>query len=182
YYGDGGTGYLHENSANGTGFLARLCRDWEAAAHDAEDAEVRVVCLRTGPVLSSNGGLLTVLRRLFKLGLGGKLGSGNQYMPWVTLRDVTAAVRFIIAHEAVHGPVNLAAPQPVTNAAFTAALGRKLRRPTPWRVPAFGLDLALGQAAREMVLVSQRVLPTTLHAHGYRFTDPDLDAALAATM
>src|SRR5699024_4769725 len=175
YYGDGGAGELDESVAHGTGFLARLCQEWEQAARAAERDAVRVVCLRTGLVLDADGGLLTVMRRLFMLGLGGKLGSGKQYMPWITLPDVTAAVRFILTNVGVHGPVNLTAPHPVTNETFTRALGRKLRRPTPWWMPAAGLRLLLGQAAQEMALASQRALPGTLTEHGYRFEHPDLD-------
>src|SRR5699024_8562203 len=144
YYGDGGASELDESSPNGTGFLSRLCLEWERAARTAEQDAVRVVCLRTGVVLSADGGLLAPLRRLFTLGLGGELGSGEQYMPWITLPDVTAAVRFVLTNVGVHGPVNLTAPHPVTNETFTRALGRTLRRPAPWRMPAAALRLLLG--------------------------------------
>lgn len=180
YYGDGGTNELDETSPNGTGFLARLCHDWEQAAQTAESDAVRVVCIRTGLVLTAESGLLTLLQQLFTLGLGGRLGSGNQYIPWVTRHDVTAAIRFILADETIHGPVNLTSPQPVTNATFTRALGHHLHRPTPWWMPAAGLKFLLGQAAQEMALPSQRVVPGVLTAHGYQFAHRNFDDACTA--
>lgn len=177
YYGDGGDARLDESAPNGTGFLAELCRKWEQAARAAESESVRVVRVRTGLVLA-RGGLLGTLKPLFWLGLGGRLGAGEQYMPWIALDDVATAVQFAVENDTVDGPVNLAAPQPVTNATFTRALGRHLNRPTPWWVPAFGMRLLLGQAAEEMVLVSQRAVPHALQYAGFGFTHRDLDDAL----
>lgn len=178
YYGDTGDRSTDESAGSGTGFLAQLCREWEAAARPAAHAGIRVVTLRSGIVLDRTGGLLAPLWRLFRLGLGGRLGSGRQYMSWISLRDHIAAQRFVLTTDTVSGPVNLTAPAPVTNAAFTAALGRAVHRPTPFAVPAAALRLAVGGFADEGVLVSQRVVPTRLTATGFRFTHPEIDAAL----
>jgi uncharacterized protein (TIGR01777 family) len=181
YYGDTGDVAVDESASAGEGFLAGLCRDWEAAAQPAVDAGIRVVHPRTGLVLSREGGLLGKMLPLFRLGLGGRLGSGRQWMSWITVADQVAALRFLI-HDGLSGPVNLTAPEPVTNAAFTAALGRAVHRPAPFIVPAPALRLALGGFADEGALVSQRVLPDRLAKAGFTFQHPDIDTALASVL
>ncbi|GLY82930.1 epimerase [Actinoallomurus iriomotensis] len=181
FYGDTGDEPVDESASAGAGFLAALCRDWEAAAQPAADAGIRVVHPRTGLVLSREGGLLGKVLPLFRLGLGGRLGSGRQWMSWITLDDQVAALRFLI-HDGLQGPVNLTAPEPVTNAAFTAAIGRALRRPAPFIVPAPALRLALGEFADEGALISQRVLPDRLTKAGFAFRHRDIDTALAALL
>jgi uncharacterized protein len=178
YYGDRGSEPLPETASTGTGFLADLVRRWEAATEPASQAGVRVAMLRTGLVLSAKGGLMKRMVPLFKMGLGGKLGSGQQYQAWITLADEVAAIRHIMLTEQLAGPVNLVGPAPVTNAEFTAELGKVLRRPAVLPAPAFGLRLVLGDFANEGVLVSQRVLPEKLAAHGYQFQHGDLRSAL----
>ncbi|WP_454043585.1 TIGR01777 family oxidoreductase [Cellulosimicrobium sp. Marseille-Q8652] len=175
YYGDRGAQVLTETSASGDGFLARLVREWEAATAPAEDAGVRVVHARTGIVLSPEGGALGRLLPLLRLGVGGRLGSGRQYWSWITLRDEVAALRHLLTAP-VHGPVNLCAPLPATNAEITASLARALHRPAVVAVPSFALKIALGELASD-ILGSQRALPTVLEASGFRFADPGLDAA-----
>jgi uncharacterized protein len=178
YYGDTGDVAVDESAPLGEGFLAEVVRDWEAAAQPAVDAGIRVVHPRTGLVLSGEGGLLGKLLPLFRLGLGGRLGSGRQWMSWISLEDQVAALRFLI-HDGLQGPVDLTAPEPVTNAAFTAALGRAVHRPAPFIVPAPALRLMLGEFAEEGALISQRVLPDRLVKAGFTFRHPDLGAALA---
>ncbi|MDQ1742110.1 MAG: uncharacterized protein QOE23_449 [Pseudonocardiales bacterium] len=178
YYGERGDQPLPEAATAGTGFLADLVRRWEAATEPAARAGVRVVMLRTGLVLSSTGGLMKRLVPLFKLGAGGKLGSGRQYQSWITLADEIGAIRHALETDQLEGPLNLVGPEPVPNAEFTAALAAALHRPAIIPAPAFGLRLALGQFADEGVLVSQRVLPEKLLASGYRFEHPDLRSAL----
>ncbi|WP_236788839.1 TIGR01777 family oxidoreductase [Amycolatopsis sp. GM8] len=180
FYGDRGDRVLDETEPRGEGFLAHLCEAWEAAAAPAKRAGARVVHARTGLVLSRHGGLLGVLKPLFRFGLGGRLGDGKQYLPWISECDEAGALRFVLEHDSLSGPVNLAGPEPVTNAEFTRALGLALHRPAPWRVPAFALRLALGETADEMALVSQRAVPAALRDAGYAFIHPTVDAALAA--
>jgi uncharacterized protein len=181
YYGDTGDVEVNESATEGEGFLAELCRDWEAATQPAADAGIRVVHTRTGMVLSREGGFLGRILPLFRLGLGGRLGAGRQWMSWITLEDQIAALRFIL-NNGISGPVNLTAPTPVTNAEFTRALGRALHRPTPFMVPAPAIRLALGDFADEGVLVGQRALPERLAKAGFTFRHPDLDTALAAIL
>jgi uncharacterized protein len=181
FYGDTGDDAVDESAPEGAGFLPALCRDWEAAAQPAVDAGIRVVHPRTGLVLSREGGLLGKVLPLFRLGLGGRLGSGRQWMSWITLDDQIAALRFLI-HDGLQGPVNLTAPEPVTNAAFTAAIGRALHRPAPFIVPVPALRLALGEFADEGALVSQRVLPGRLTKAGFTFRHRDIDTAMAALL
>lgn len=176
-YGDRGEEEITERSEPGDGFLARLCADWEAAADRAPDA-VRVTLLRTGLVLGPDGGMLPKLMRLTRLGLGGRLGDGRQWWPWISVADHVAAMVFLLDH-AVAGPVNLTAPEPVTNAEFTSALGRVLHRPTPWAIPGFALRAVLGGFAGE-VLGGQRALPAVLQREGFRFLHPRLEQALRA--
>ncbi|MCP2338532.1 TIGR01777 family oxidoreductase [Actinomadura rupiterrae] len=177
FYGDTGDREVDEDAPNGTGFLANLVQAWEDAAAPASHAGARVAFARTSNVLGAGGGLLAKLLPLYRLGLGGRLGSGHQYWSWITLADEVAALRFLIDHE-LSGPVNLAAPNPVTNAEFTRELGGAVHRPTPLPVPAFALRMALPGFAREAILPGQRVVPRRLAEAGFRFADPELGAAL----
>ncbi|HEU5473945.1 MAG TPA: TIGR01777 family oxidoreductase [Actinophytocola sp.] len=178
WYGDTGDREVDETAPAGTGFLAGLCEQWEAATHRAADAGARVVRLRTGHVLSSRGGLLGRLRPLFSLMLGGRLGSGRQYMPWIHVADTAAAIRFLLEHTGISGPVNVSTPRAVTNAELTAALGRALRRPAPWVVPPFALRVVLGEATDDL-LSGQRTVPKVLQDNGFAYRFSELDAALA---
>jgi hypothetical protein len=178
FYGSRGSELLTESSPGGTGFLAELCRDWEASASPAAEAGVRLVLPRLGVVLSSEGGAMSRLLPIFRLGLGGRVGDGRQYWSWITLEDVLGAIEFAIANPTLSGPVNLTAPNPSTNAEFTAALARALGRPAIFPVPAFALRLALGEMANEALLASQRVQPEKLLNAGFRFAHPQLDEAL----
>jgi hypothetical protein len=182
YYGERGDDVLDESAANGAGFLADVVRQWEAATAAAEQAGVRVVHIRSGLVLSADGGVLGKTLPLFKLGLGGKLGSGRQWMPWITLADEVAAIRFLIDHASIAGAVNLAAPEPVRNSDYTAAVGRAVHRPTLAPVPRFALRAALAGFADEGALVSQRAVPTRLLGAGFEFRDTDLAQALATLL
>jgi uncharacterized protein (TIGR01777 family) len=178
FYGDTGDTAVDEQSPPGRGFLADLCRVWEAAAGPAADAGVRVVLMRTGLPLSAKGGLLKPLMLPFKLGVGGRLGNGRQYLPWISLADWTAAMEFLLDRDDVAGPVNITGPAPVTNAEFTRALAGVLHRPAVLPVPGFALNVALGEFSRE-ALVSQRVLPAALRTHGFAFQHDTVAAALA---
>lgn len=178
YYGDRGETTVREESAPGTGFLAEVCQAWEAAAAPAVQRGIRVVYLRLGVVLSSAGGALAKMLTPFRLGVGGVVGSGTQYMSWITLDDVLGALQHALLTEALHGPVNVVAPQPVTNRAFTSALGKVLGRPTRLPMPAFAARLAFGEMADALLLASTRVVPTRLLASHYTFRYPELEGAL----
>ena len=180
YYGDRGAQVLTETSSPGTGFLARLVHEWEAATAPAEDAGVRVVHARTGIVLSTEGGALGRLLPLLRLGLGGRRGRGTQYWSWITLRDEVAALCHLLTAP-VHGPVNLCAPEPATNAEITAALARALHRPAVVAVPTVALRVVLGELASD-ILGSQRARPTVLEASGFRFADPELERAARSVL
>jgi uncharacterized protein (TIGR01777 family) len=180
YYGDTGDEVVDETSPSGTGFLAGLCRQWEAATAPA-DEHARVVRLRTSPVISPSGGMFGKMRPLFSFFLGGRFGDGRQYMPWVSLDDAIAAIRFVVEHDVV-GPVNVTAPSPVTNAEFTRTLGHAVHRPTPWVAPAFALKAVLGDMAEEGLLSGQRAVPRVLEQRGFQFLHPALGAALAAAL
>jgi uncharacterized protein (TIGR01777 family) len=180
YYGDRGDEPLPESATPGTGFMADLVRRWEAATQPAAAADVRVATLRTGLVLA-RGGLLGRLLPLFRIGVGGKLGSGRQYMPWISLRDEVHAIRFLLTAP-VSGPVNLTGPTPVTNAEFTAALAAAVHRPAVLPVPGPALQLALGEFARVGVLAGQRAVPAALQAAGFQHAHPDLQSALQAAI
>ncbi len=182
YYGDRGEDVLTEASGPGSGFLADLCRDWEAASMPAQDAGVRVARLRMAPVIGRQGGMLAALLPLFRLGLGGPLGSGRQWMAWISIEDLLAIVERALGDGAMRGSINATAPEPVTNAAFTRALGRALHRPALLPAPEFALRLALGAMADEMLLASQRVVPDALLRAGFRFTHPRLEDALRAAL
>lgn len=181
YYGDRGPEELTESSTRGIGFLANLTEAWEGAARPADAAGIRVVTLRTGLVLASGGGVLGKLLPLFRLGVGGKLGSGQQYMSWIAIEDEVAIILRALSDGRLSGPINAVAPEPVTNAEFTSVLGSVVHRPTLLSVPATGLRVALGrQMADEMLLAGQRVLPAALDAVGFQFNQPQLRPALEA--
>lgn len=183
YYGDTGDHEVDEHSPSGAGFLAEVCREWEAATLPAEEAGARVVRLRTGLVISPSGGLMGQLKPLFALGLGGRLGSGRQYMPWISLDDEVGAIRFALENEAVSGPVNLTGPDPVTNAEFTRAVGEAMHRPTLLAVPGFAMRLVLGsELVDEMALTGQRAVPGVLSKQDYPFQHATVAAALAAAL
>ncbi|HTO07313.1 MAG TPA: TIGR01777 family oxidoreductase [Myxococcota bacterium] len=178
YYGDRGGEWLEETSPAGQGFLADVCAQWERACEPARAAGARVVNLRLGVVLDPNGGALAPLALQHRLGLGGRVGPGTQWVSWITSADVCAAARHILVTPALVGAVNLVAPQPVTNAELSKALARALHRPAVLPLPAALLRLALGEAADGMLLASQRVRPAKLLASGFRFQDPELEPAL----
>jgi uncharacterized protein (TIGR01777 family) len=180
WYGDTGEEATDETGPPGRGFLAGVVRDWEAAADPAREAGARVAHLRTGVVLATRGGALGKVLPLFRLGLGGRLGSGRQWMSWIALPDHVAATRFLLDRADLDGAINVTAPEPVRNRDYTAAVARAVHRPALAPVPARALRLALGGFADEGVLVSQRVLPARLEAAGFGFTYDDVDAALAA--
>ncbi len=180
YYGDRGDEPLNEDSTSGGGFLAEVCRGWETAARGAQSAfGARVVHLRTGLVLGADGGALPLMRRAFALGLGGRMGSGRQWMPWIHLADETGLILFAAENDALSGPLNLTAPHPVTNAEFTRALAAALHRPAFMHAPAFAIRTLLGGMGREMLLSGQRALPAAAAAAGYRFQCPELAPVLA---
>ena len=177
YYGNRGEEILIEESAPGSGFLADLTQQWEAAADPARRANLRVVHLRTGVVLSLAGGALPRLLSVFRMGLGGRLGSGRQFMSWITIDDEVGAIDHVLQHTSLAGPVNLVSPQPVTNREFAETLARVLRRPAAFVVPGVMLQAALGEVSSE-VLGSLRVHPARLLASGYAFQYPDLERGL----
>ncbi|HVF57196.1 MAG TPA: TIGR01777 family oxidoreductase [Pyrinomonadaceae bacterium] len=178
FYGNRGGEVLREESASGDDFLSEVCREWEKAALPASRAGIRVAHLRIGVVLSGEGGALPKMLAPFKMGVGGRIGSGEQYMSWVALDDVIGIIRHALTNEAVRGPVNTVAPAPVTNGEFTKTLGRVLGRPTFFTVPAFAARLAFGEMADALLLSSARVEPAQLKATGYRFAYPELEGAL----
>jgi uncharacterized protein (TIGR01777 family) len=178
---------LDEVSAPGVGFLAEVCQQWEAAARPAAEAGIRVVHARFGVVLGRGlgpreQGALEKMLPVFRLGLGGRLGSGRQWMSWVSLEDAVAAILFALETESLLGPVNVVSPNPVTNAEFTRALARQVHRPAVLPVPAFALRLALGQMADEALLASARVSPAKLLSAGFEFAHSMVDQALAAAI
>ncbi len=177
-YGDRGDEVLRERAAAGDGFLAALCRDWESAARQAEALGMRVVLLRTGIVLGRGHGALGRMLPIFKLGLGGKLGSGRQWMPWIHIDDQRAAILHALESESLHGPLNLAAPEPERNRDFTRKLAAAVHRPAFLPAPAFALKLALGEFATAL-LASERAVPAALEADGFPFRFRKLEDALA---
>jgi uncharacterized protein (TIGR01777 family) len=181
WYGDIGGREVDESGPAGAGFLAGVVRDWEAAAGPARQAGIRVATLRSGVVLSRHGGMLARLLPLFRLGLGARLGAGTQVTSWVALADWVRAARFLLDRPEISGPVNLTAPNPETNAVFTAALAGALHRPALLRVPSPVLSVALGGVTSDL-MSSARVLPRVLREAGFGFTYPDLAAALAAEL
>jgi uncharacterized protein (TIGR01777 family) len=178
WYGARGDEALDESSPPGTGFLAETCRAWEESADPARDAGIRVVNLRFGIILSARGGALAKMLLPFKLGAGGRVGDGRQWMSWIAHDDALGAIRHAMATADLAGPVNAVAPAPVTNAEFTRVLGRVLGRPTVMTMPAFAARLAFGEMADHLLLAGQRVLPRRLAGSGYAFRHPELEGAL----
>jgi uncharacterized protein (TIGR01777 family) len=179
FYGDRGDEILREESASGgSGFLPEVCREWEAAAEPAVNAGIRTVFLRTGIVLSAKGGALKQMLLPFRLGLGGRIGTGRQWMSWIDLQDEIGAIRHILVSESLSGPVNSVSPNPVTNAEFTKTLASVLSRPAIFPMPAFAAHLVFGQMGDELLLGSQRVEPAKLTASGYQFRKPNLQGSL----
>ncbi len=177
FYGDRGDEILDEHSESGGGFLAGVCREWERAAEPAVRASVRVVNLRFGPIVARTGGMMARMLTPFKMGLGGKVGSGKQYISWVAIDDVVGATTLALNEESIRGPLNVVSPNPVTNEEFTTTLGHVLSRPTVMAMPAFAAKLAFGEMADEMLLVSQRVIPKKLIDERYQFQCPELESA-----
>jgi len=182
YYGDRGDELLTEESSAGAGFLAEVARQWEAAAAPARDAGLRVVAMRTGIVLARDGGALKSLLLPFRLGLGGRVGSGKQWWSWIALDDVVGAMRFAVEKDSLQGPVNTVGPAPIRNADFVRALGRQLHRPTMFPLPEFVVRTVMGEMGQEMLLASARVLPAKLNAAGYTFRHAELQDAFAAAL
>lgn len=178
YYGDRGDELVNEGSPPGSGFLADVCRDWEAAAELATRQGIRVVNLRFGVILSPRGGALAKMLTPFRLGAGGRIGDGRQYMSWVALDDVVTAIHHAITNSGLRGPVNVVAPNAVTNADFTRLLARVLRRPALFPIPAFAVRALFGEMGDALLLSSARVEPARLRESGFRFAYPELDDAL----
>jgi uncharacterized protein (TIGR01777 family) len=178
YYGSRGDEVLTEQSAAGNGFLSEVCREWEAATAPAAEAGIRTVQLRTGIVLSPKGGALGKMLTPFKMGVGGRIGDGRQWMSWIDVRDMVGAIQHILQTASLDGPVNMVAPNPVTNSEFTKTLASVLSRPAVFPVPAFAVKLAFGEMGETLLLGSQRVEPAQLTASGYRFQFSDLRASL----
>ena len=177
-YGDRDDETLDEQSETGGGFLAGVCREWEQATEPASKAGVRVVNLRMGPILARDGGMLSKLLTPFKMGMGGKVGSGKQYISWVALDDAVNAIKLAIDDKSIQGPINIVSPNPVTNEEFTKTLGHVLNRPTALAMPAFAARLAFGEMADEMLLASQKVMPNRLNQAGFQFRYPTLESAM----
>jgi len=182
YYGNRGDETLDESSASGSDFLAELCRDWEAEAIRAQASGIRTVITRFGIILSAKGGALTQMLTPFKLGLGGRLGTGKQWMSWVALDDVVGILRSAISNEQASGPVNVVAPNPVQNSEFTRVLAGVLHRPAIFPAPAFALRVALGEMADALLLSSQRVQAERPPTAGYAFRYENLEPALHAIL
>lgn len=178
YYGPAGGEPKSEDSPAGTDFLAQLAADWEAEARTAERAGTRVVLLRTGVVLEKVGGALPKMLTPFRFFVGGRLGSGRQYISWIHRHDVVEMIRWIIETPGVSGPVNATAPHPVSNREFARAIGRAIRRPSLLPAPAFALRLMVGEMAEPLLLTGQRVMPTVAQSHGYHFRYPEVDIAM----
>ena len=182
YYGDRGDETLREDSPPGSGFLADVCQEWEAATDAAVGKRIRVVHLRTGLVLSKEGGAMGKMLLPFQLGIGGKIGSGHQYWSWISLEDLCNAIVHCVSNTSLHGAVNMVSPLPVTNLEFTKALGRVLRRPTLFPLPAFAARAALGEMADALLLASARVEPTKLRNAGFVFKHSELEPTLRALL
>jgi uncharacterized protein (TIGR01777 family) len=182
YYGDRGNEIMIEDSPPGTSFLCQVCREWEAATQAAEARGIRTVRLRIGVVLSKHGGALAQMLFPIRIGVGGRLGSGRQYMSWISIDDLIGAIQHALATESLSGAVNAVAPAPVTNAEFTKTLGKVLRRPTVFPVPAFAVRLLFGEMGQELLLASTRVEPSRLIRSGYTFRHAKLEGALRAVL
>ena len=179
YYGNRGDEVLTEQSPPGNDFLSQVCVEWENATQPAVEKGIRTVNARFGIILAKDGGALAKMLPPFSMGVGGRIGDGKQWMSWIALVDVVAALRFVITNEAVEGAVNIVAPNPVRNADFTKALGKALGRPTLFPIPAFGVRLAFGEMADALLLASQRVEPARLKDFGYEFKHEDIGKTLA---
>jgi uncharacterized protein (TIGR01777 family) len=182
FYGSRGDETLDESSPPGADFLAEVARQWESATEAASRAGIRVALLRFGVVLGESGGALKQMLRPFKMGVGGRIGSGQQWMSWVALEDAAGAVEHAILNDSVRGPVNVVAPQPARNSEFTKTLGEVLHRPTMFPMPEFAVKIAFGEMGESLLLGSQRVMPKKLVQAGYQFKFPELKAALASVM
>ena len=182
FYGNRGDELLTEKSAPGNGFLPEVCIAWERATGQAEAKGIRTIHTRFGIILDEKGGALERMLTPFRMGVGGKVGNGKQWMSWIALEDVISALRFLIDEPGSEGPLNLTAPDPVTNADFTEALGNVLSRPTLFSVPAFAARLAFGEMADELLLSSAKVEPRRLKENGYEFKHPELSSALKAIL
>jgi uncharacterized protein (TIGR01777 family) len=178
YYGNRGDELLTEASAPGDDFLAKVCAEWEQATALAAEKGIRVVNARFGVILDNNGGALKKMLPPFRMGVGGRIGRGKQWMSWIALDDVIGGIKFALANESVRGPVNFVAPNPVTNAEFTKTLGKVLSRPTIFPIPAFAINLMFGEMGEALLLGSQRVAPARLVGGGFGFSYPQLEAAL----
>lgn len=179
YYGDRGDELLMEESAPGNDFLANVCVEWEQATQEAAEKGIRVVNARFGIILSKDGGALTKMLTPFRLGIGGRVGSGKQWMSWIALDDVIGAIEYVLANESLRGPVNYVAPNPVRNSEFTKTLGKIISRPTLFPIPEFGVRLAFGEMADALLLSSQRVEPQRLNKAGFQFQYTQLESALS---
>lgn len=182
YYGDRGDELLSEESAPGMGFLPEVCREWEAATRPASEAGIQTVQIRTGVVLSPKGGALGKMLLPFKMGVGGKIGSGKQWMSWIDVEDMVGAIHHILKSDLLHGPVNLVAPKPVTNEEFTKTLAGVLARPAILPMPEFAVKLVFGEMGETVLLGSQRVEPSQLISSGYPFRFRTLRASLENTL
>ncbi|HMM80858.1 MAG TPA: TIGR01777 family oxidoreductase [Pyrinomonadaceae bacterium] len=178
FYGDRDDEILTESSTSGDNFLAKTCREWEAESRRAEDAGIRTVLLRTGIVLSKDGGALATMLLPFKIGVGGVIGDGKQWMSWISLDDEIRAIEFVLEHEEVRGAVNLVSPNPVTNQEFTSVLGEVLYRPTFIPLPEFAVSMLLGEMGDELLLSSTRAKPARLDQLGFEWQFPELKPAL----
>ncbi|MBC8259034.1 MAG: TIGR01777 family protein [SAR324 cluster bacterium] len=179
FYGERGSEILDESCVSGSGFLAKVCVNWEKASKVAAEAGIRVANVRFGVVLSSKGGALKKMLLPFKMGLGGIIGSGKQFMSWVSIDDAVAMIEFIISNDSIHRSVNLVSPNPISNHEFTKTLGCVLQRPTLFPLPAFAARLAFGEMAEELLFSSTRAYPKNLLESGYKFLHPELNKALA---
>lgn len=182
FYGSRGTEVMNEKSSPGSGFLAGVCTEWEAAAEPAREAGINVVYLRFGIILSPKGGALARMLMPFKLGVGGKIGSGFQYMSWVSINDAVNAILYVLNNKNLSGPLNIVSQQPVTNLEFTTALGKVLSRPTVFPLPAFAAKIALGEMANELLLSSTCVIPSRLVRSGFTFKHNNIEEALRSML
>ncbi|HUS12359.1 MAG TPA: TIGR01777 family oxidoreductase [Pyrinomonadaceae bacterium] len=182
YYGNRGDEILTEESAPGNDFLAEVCVEWEKATALATEKGIRVVNARFGIILDANGGALKKMLPPFRMGVGGRIGSGRQWMSWIALDDVVGALNFVLTNDALRGPVNFVTPNPVTNAQFTRTLGKILSRPTFFPIPAFAVRLIFGEMGEALLLSSQRVEPQRLKSTNYQYQYSQLEAALAAIL
>jgi len=178
FYGNRADQILTEESSPGSDFLAGVCVEWERAAAEAAQAGIRVCNMRFGVIFDVHGGALAKMLPPFRMGIGGKIGTGRQWMSWITLADVISAITFLLARQDIGGPINVVSPNPATNAEFTRTLGKILSRPTFFSVPAFGARLAFGELADALLLTSERVMPTKLQEAGFNFQYPQLETAL----